>query len=163
MNKFLILFATSLVFASCNQTTTEQPDEETAETQTIEGRYGDTTWNQEDVYSTEAFFFALGERDSLETTLTGTIKNVCQAKGCWMKLDIGGHLVTVKFKDYGYFVPMNSAGHEATVKGTFFVHKTSVAELQEMAKDENKTEEEIAAITQPEENYTFIAEGVVIK
>ena len=38
-----------------------------------------------------------------------------------------------------------------------------VAELQHYAEDDGQTEEEIAAITEPEETYTFMADGVLMK
>ncbi len=52
----------------------------------------------------------------------GTVRKVCQTAGCWMELaesdkaDAAGMRVT--FKDFGFFVPTNSAGAKAKVEGT---------------------------------------------
>jgi uncharacterized protein DUF4920 len=49
---------------------------------------------------------------------TGTVRRACSRKGCWMELAQGedpGCRVT--FKDYGFFVPTDSAGAQARVQG----------------------------------------------
>ena len=164
MNRVLVVtLLFSCFFVSCKDPkTTETTDEETVE-QPVEGRYGDTLWSTADAYDPASFNFLLGDRDSLDAILSGDINSVCQAKGCWMKMDIEGMDVRVKFRDYGYFVPMNSAGHKATVKGTFFIDSVSVDELKEYARDAEKTQEEIDAITDYEIHYSIIADGVVIE
>ena len=44
--------------------------------------------------------------DTLDLAFTATVIDVCQAKGCWMKLNLeNGEEVMVTFKDYGFFVP----------------------------------------------------------
>jgi hypothetical protein len=51
--------------------------------------------------------------------LEGTVKAVCQKKGCWMELvtapDQAG--VRVTFKDYGFFVPKDAAGLKVRAEG----------------------------------------------
>ena len=40
-----------------------------------------------------------------------TVVDVCQMKGCWMRLDLGNNKkVMVNFKDYGFFVPKDITG-----------------------------------------------------
>lgn len=53
-----------------------------------------------------------------EVITTGTVRRACSRKGCWMELARGedpGCRVT--FKDYGFFVPTDSAGAQARVQG----------------------------------------------
>ena len=46
--------------------------------------------------------------------LQAQVASVCQVKGCWMVLDLGGGTqARVTFKDYGFFVPMDIVGKEA--------------------------------------------------
>jgi len=46
------------------------------------------------------------------------VRKACQAKGCWMELAQGdGPGVRITFKDYGFFVPTQSAGYTAKVEG----------------------------------------------
>ena len=47
------------------------------------------------------------------------IRKACEKKGCWMELagSEKGPGVRVTFKDYGFFVPLDSAGSTAKVEG----------------------------------------------
>lgn len=103
--------------------------------------------------------------DSVEIAFKGKVNSVCQAKGCWMKLDLGQPEKEsfVKFKDYKFFVPMDAAEADAIIKGWAYKSETSVDELKHYAKDAGKSEEEIAAITAPKTEYTFMADGVLLK
>ena len=43
--------------------------------------------------------------------------DVCQKKGCWMNLKDGEDVITVRFKDYAFFMPKDGAGRTATIQG----------------------------------------------
>lgn len=62
----------------------------------------------------------------------GQVRKACQKKGCWMELAEGqkGAGVRVTFKDYGFFVPLDSAGSSARVEGLVKVSELS----EDMAK-----------------------------
>ena len=80
-----------------------------------------------------------------------------------MKLDLGNDQeAMVRFKDYGFFMPLNAEG-EVIVNGKAFVSETSVEELRHYAEDAGKSAEEIAAITAPKRTYSFEADGVLLK
>jgi len=105
----------------------------------------------------------LKEGDTIVTKVQGTINEVCSNKGCWMKLDLGNDKeVMVRFKDYGFFMPLDAEG-EVIINGKAFVSETSVDELRHYAEDAGKSEEEIAAINEPEVTYSFEADGVLLK
>jgi len=109
-------------------------------------------------------FENLKSGDTLDVKFASKINSVCKAKGCWMKLDLANDKESmVKFKDYGFFVPLNSANREVIVNGKAYVTEVSVQELQHYAKDAGKSEEEVAKIVTPEYTYAFIAEGVLMK
>ncbi len=102
--------------------------------------------------------------DSFECKLRGEINAVCQTKGCWMTMPISeDEDLLVRFKDYGFFVPKNSSGHNGVIEGIAYVDTIDVAERKHLAQDEGLSEEEIAAIDQPEIKYTFMARGVIIE
>jgi hypothetical protein len=151
---FLITIASII---GCSQNKTNE-----AEETTVAGRYGDTTWVAENPLTMQAMLDSLAGKDSFYTTVNGSIKTACQAKGCWMSMDANGQDMLVQFKDYGFFVPKNSADHNATMKGWAYLDTLTVAEQKEIAKDSEKTEEEIAAITEPEVKLSFMADGVII-
>lgn len=103
-------------------------------------------------------------QDSMEVTLTGTVTEVCQKKGCWMNMTIAeGQDLMIRFKDYGFFVPRNCSGKTATMSGMAKREVIEVDELRHYAEDAGKSTEEIEAITEPEERLTFLASGVIIE
>jgi len=106
----------------------------------------------------------LTEGDTIAIAFSSTVNDVCKAKGCWMKVDLGTEKETmVKFKDYGFFVPKNIENDTIIVQGKAYVSETSVDELRHLAADAGKSEDEIAAITAPEKTYSFMADGVLVK
>lgn len=101
--------------------------------------------------------------DTIDSKISGKITEVCSKKGCWMTLDLeNGKEVMVRFKDYGFFMPLNSAGSEVIVNGKAFVNETPVSELRHYAEDAGKSKEEIEAITEPKKTYSFVADGVLL-
>lgn len=106
----------------------------------------------------------LKKGDTLVVQFESDIKSVCKKKGCWMKMQLAGDDDSfVRFKDYGFFVPLNADNSQAIVKGKAFVDVVSVDELKHYAKDGGKSAAEIAKITKPETTYAFTADGVYIK
>ncbi|MCF6279878.1 MAG: DUF4920 domain-containing protein [Flavobacteriaceae bacterium] len=102
--------------------------------------------------------------DTLSIKFASKINSVCKKKGCWMILDLDeGKESMVRFKDYGFFMPLNADDREVIVSGKAYVTEMSVKELQHYAEDEGKSAEEIASITEPEFTYAFLADGVLMK
>ena len=102
--------------------------------------------------------------DTVNSKMVAVVEEVCQAKGCWMKLKLDdGEQVMVKFKDYGFFMPTDIAGKEVIVNGVAFVNEMSVDEQQHYAEDAGESKEAIAAITEPKKTYSFEADGVLLK
>ena len=109
-------------------------------------------------------FENLKSGDTIDVKFASKINSVCKAKGCWMKLDLENDKESmVKFKDYGFFVPLNSDNREVIVNGKAYVTEVSIEELRHFAKDAGKSEEEIAKIVDTEFTYAFIADGVLMK
>ena len=97
------------------------------------------------------------------TKFKAKVTDVCQVKGCWMKLDIGNDKeVIVNFKDYGFFVPKDIIGKKVVVNGEAYKRTISIDELKHYALDRGDSEEKINSITKSEEIYSITANGVVI-
>ncbi len=115
----------------------------------------------------EDLLLKLASQDSIEAKVEGKIENVCQVKGCWMNIvstsNKDAESMFVKFKDYGFFMPLDSEGKTAVMRGKAYREITSVDELKHYAEDEGKSAEEIALITEPVEELKFMADGVIIK
>lgn len=101
--------------------------------------------------------------DTIAVKFASKVNSVCKKKGCWMKLDLAdGKESLVRFKDYGFFVPLNSENNDVIVQGKAFMTTISVSELQHFAKDAGKSDEEIAQIKEPKVTYSFEATGVLM-
>jgi hypothetical protein len=166
MNKFLSLALLLMLLVSCKEqtkTNTTEVEDTAAIAYTAVG----LQINDADALSSEQMsdnFEGLKVGDTLNTKMVAKVDAVCQAKGCWMTLNLeDGNQVMVKFKDYGFFVPKDIAGKEVIVNGLAFVEEVSVDEQRHYAEDAGKSEEEIAAITAPKKTFSFEADGVLIK
>lgn len=111
----------------------------------------------------EAYTLLTDSIDTIPMTLKGNITAACQAKGCWMTVDMGENEdMMVKFKDYEFFVPLDAADHETVVEGVAIKQVTTVAELKHYAQDANASQDSIDAITEPKVEWMFMANGVSI-
>lgn len=107
---------------------------------------------------------ALGANDSVRLKIEGTIEEVCQMKGCWITMQVDtATSMRVTFKDYAIFLPKDVGGRTAVLEGYAFVDTVPVEMVRHYAEDAGKSEEEIAAITEPETKLTFLADAVIIK
>jgi len=107
----------------------------------------------------------LGKKESLECKVIGEITGTCVKKGCWMTVvNPDGEDMRVTFKDYGFFVPVSDQeGKTVIMNGVASIETTTVDMLRHYAEDAGKSEKEIMAITEPETNFAFVANGVLIK
>lgn len=104
------------------------------------------------------------DKEQMEVKVTGKVVECCQVKGCWMTIDKGdGTTMRVKFKDYGFFVPKDSAGKTAIMQGKAIMETVSVDEQRHYAEDAGKSKAEIEAITEPSRQLVFEASGVILK
>lgn len=111
----------------------------------------------------EERFKTLKPGDTIPVKVRGIMQEVCVNKGCWANLKMNTLTASVKFKDYGFFVPKNAAGKEAIFNGVAFKSETSVADLRHYAEDAGKSKKEIAAITQPEVTLSILADGALVE
>ena len=109
------------------------------------------------------FLKQIDGKDSLAIKISAPIVDVCQKKGCWMNVDLGdGKQMMVRFKDYGFFVPLDAGGRNVVMDGVAFREVLSVDMLRHYAEDGGKSKEEIEKITQPETRLSFEAFGVLV-
>ena len=184
MNKKLSVILMSCAFGAfsiigCNSKTTsetEVPAEGTVELKdkkpvggAVSGNVSPSIFGEEisveEVTSAEDLLAGLESTDTLrDIVIGGKIASVCKKKGCWMNVQMGEEKeVFVKFKDYGFFMPLDASGKEVIVAGKAFVTEVSVADLKHYAEDAGKSSEEIANITAPAKEFAFEANGVLLK
>jgi hypothetical protein len=157
--KQLIVFASFLALTSlaCSQV---QDSQDQSEVQA----FGEGVESEEYISLDELWPMMEGQ-DTVETALKASVAEVCQKKGCWMNLvqtAESEETIMVQFKDYGFFMPKDIAGREVIVEGIAYRQITPVDELKHYAEDAGKSQEEIDAITEPQEETRFLASGVVL-
>ncbi len=109
-------------------------------------------------------FAEMSVSDTIRSKFNAQVIDVCQAKGCWMKLRLSnGREVMVRFKDYAFFVPKNIAGKKVVVNGLAYVEDMGIEDQKHFARDEGRSAEEIDQITLPKRTYGFEADGVLIQ
>jgi len=103
------------------------------------------------------------KNNKFEGKVKGKVTEVCQEKGCWMKLEkSNGEKLMVKFKDYGFFMPENIVGKEVVLDGEATVKEVSVKQQRHYAEDAGKSKEEIHKIKEPKKELQFVAKGVLV-
>ena len=106
----------------------------------------------------------LGTQDSARVKLVGTANEVCQAKGCWMTMKLAdGREMRIRFKDYAFFVPKDISGKTVVINGWAHRETVPVSDLRHFAQDAGKSAAEIAAITEPQQQLNFEADGVLVR
>lgn len=166
MKKILMIFGIALTIMACKS------EDKKTEIKEVENELADYTSIGEEISadaakSTSDMAIAYGAMqvgDTINAKMIGKVDEVCQSKGCWMKVDLeDGKQIMVKFKDYGFFMPKDIAGKEVVINGKAYVNEVPVDELQHYAEDAGKSAEEIAAITEPKVTFSFEADGVLLK
>lgn len=160
-SKFIALLGL-VIFASCKQNIEAVQEKEVKKEFAV---FGDSISNEKALTAAQmlAKYQTLKTGDTLAVKFTTKINEICQNKGCWMTLDLGqDQQAFVKFKDYGFFVPMNAQNREVVVEGKAFIEETPVAELKHYAEDEGKSKEAIDSIKTPKKELKFLAHGVLI-
>lgn len=171
MKKIYFILAISIIFASCKNEgadqrstiDTESMDQEQAIAINYQS-YGDNITDAMVLSQDEMMekYNQLKVGDTLNLKFASEVKEVCQKKGCWMKMDIGEKEVMIRFKDYGFFMPKDIAGQEVIVEGKAFIEEMSVEDQRHYAEDGGKSAGEIAAIVEPKRTLAFEAHGVLI-
>lgn len=160
MNKVLFLCASLFILISCKQKV------EAEITTNAYKSFGKEITNEGGIeLSTLApKYKAMRIGDTINAKIIAKVNSVCQVKGCWIQLDLGGNdEVMVKFKDYEFFIPKDIADEEIILNGKAFIKEVSVEEQRHYAEDAGKKPEEIALITNPKRTFSFEADGVLLK
>jgi hypothetical protein len=168
MRVFLKFFAIAILFVTACKTDKKNTEVTESETEIAANfdTFGAKISAEEALSSKEmlAKFNTLQVGDTINIKFASSIKEVCSKKGCWMKLPLDQETETmVRFKDYGFFMPLDAKDRKVIVAGKAFVTEVSVEDLKHYAEDAGKSAEEIAKITAPKKEFAFEANGVLMK
>lgn len=98
-----------------------------------------------------------------EGKVQGKVVEVCQAMGCWAKLQReDGSTVMIKVKDHEFAMPKDIVGKVVIAEGKAEIKETSVSMLKHYAEDAGKNKEEIEKIKQPKKEVLMVIKGVKV-
>lgn len=75
------------------------------------------------------------EQAGREVLLKTRIAKVCRKKGCFFIARDGNTVARITFKDYGFFIPTDSAGKEVLLNGTFERREITAAQANHYRQD----------------------------
>jgi hypothetical protein len=160
--KYLSLILMVLILASCGQTPQKSSQTEKVNTSAT-GNFGSEFSAENSIPATQ-LTNAFTHSDTAAITISGNITASCQHTGCWMDLDMGNkETIHVTFKNDAFTIPLDAAGKTAIAEGIAIRKQIPVETLQNYAREDGKSEAEIAAINKPAYSYEFIADGVLIE
>jgi hypothetical protein len=162
MNKIVYFAFTAMLMGGCDHSHNQNAAvENAAPAQEFYGEKFDLAMTSIPV---SALMTNLEGKDSVETVIEGVIDQTCPNAGCWLNLKKDDGTVQKITTDHVFFVPLEGCeGLKAKAKGKAFYDEISVEDQQHYAREEGKTEEEVAAITEPKKILSFVATGVMIE
>ena len=165
MKKSILMFTAVLLMVSCNNSKKNETASIETEIQEVTYASFGAKITDEGVLSKSEMietYKNLKEGDTAVVKFKTEVLEVCQTKGCWMRLDLDEKEEMVRFKDYGFFMPKNIAEKEVIVNGKAYVSEMSVEDQRHYAEDAGKAQEEIDAITDVKTTLSFEADGVLV-
>ena len=120
MKKIILVCALMATFISCkNEKTEDTPVVQAEEIAVNYQSFGDAITDK-DVLEKDAIiekYNSLKPGDTIAVKFSTQVKEVCQKKGCWMKVDMGKEEAMVRFKDYAFFMPKDISGKSIIAEG----------------------------------------------
>ena len=104
----------------------------------------------------------LAVKQPRDIKVKGKVVEVCQAEGCWLRMQTTGGTIMIRMKDHAFFVPVDMNGKTIIADGTASQKETSVATLRHYAEDAGKSASEIAAIKEPKKEIELQAKGILV-
>jgi hypothetical protein len=102
----------------------------------------------------------MNESNGKTVAVKGTVREVCQAMGCWMTLNENGTITRVK-TGHEFLLPKDIAGREAMVTGKFVISEISEDDAKHY-NDESPNPKKSEDIVGPQKAYEIEATGIVI-
>lgn len=140
MRRPLTCLLLALPLAACNTSPKSQPAAAASATDPEPGwtRYGGSFGASERI-SLQQLLATPGSYSGKTVTVEGEVRRACSRKGCWMELaesaDAKSAACRVTFKDYGFFVPLDSAGSRARLEAVVQVENVKPAHVEHLEEE----------------------------
>lgn len=97
--------------------------------------FGTELPESESLHSLSAAISKLDDLAGQPVLIETEIQQVCQKKGCFFIARDGGAVARVRFQDYGFFIPTDSAGKIVMLAGTLERVKLGAEQAAHFAED----------------------------
>lgn len=152
MKQILLLFTVILV--GCGVSTKTEP---------VKSQLFGEDFDSKSVIPVASLVRELRTEGEKTAVVSGTVAEVCQEAGCWMKVAVAESGDTVMIRTaHAFELPKDIAGRSVQFSGTGYADTMSVEVLKHYAMDAGKAAEEIEKITAPKAGFTFEAKGVKV-
>lgn len=149
----------SLLIVLFSATTLLAQDAESAKPGVVYGNFSENTVTPVSVNELEK---KIGD-SKYDGKIQGKVVEVCQAMGCWAKLQrADGSTVMIKVKDHEFAMPKDIVGRTVVAEGRAEIKETSVSMQKHYAEDAGKSKEEIEKIKDPKKEVTVTVKGVKV-
>lgn len=104
-------------------------------------------------------------KDSLKVKVRGRIKEVCQMRGCWFKLespDPGKEEVMVRLYEHDFTVSTGVKGQNVIVNGIAFYNDATVEDLKDRERNLKSGADRINGVEKPLREITISATGIIL-
>ncbi len=160
MKKLFVLIILVSIICACSQQSGKNdskiPTEKT-------GNFGESI-SESGISNPADVIMKLEQTDSTAAKISGIITSSCEHSGCWMDIALNEqNTIHITFKNDEFAIPLDATGKLAIAEGIVYKEVASIENLRKQAKDEGKTDAEIANIINDQINYSMIANGVIIK
>lgn len=154
-----ILFA---AFVFCAFTATAQEAHEKEKVQAARGVVFGKVTAEKDVVPVDELKAKLVE-DKFEGQIKGKVVEVCQAEGCWIRIQrADGSSMMARAKDHAFLMPSNIVGKTVILQGSAVMKEVSESQRRHYAEDAGKSKEEIESIKGAVKDVQFAAVGVKV-
>lgn len=159
-NIFLLLIISAFTFNLSAQDKKEviRLSDPVKETESVE-IYGSVEENDKTPITLESAIALTKDTEEKEVVIKSDVTEVCQKKGCFFIATDGERTARVTFKDYGFFIPTDSNGKQATIFGTISKKKLSEDQAKHYAEDAGKDPEKVIG---EQYEYSIVATSIIL-
>ncbi|MFN3163555.1 MAG: DUF4920 domain-containing protein [Pseudohongiellaceae bacterium] len=123
--------------------------------------FGDAMPAGDSALSLKEAIASLDGQSQATVKVIGKVTEVCQAKGCWMILVDGDTYARITFKDYGFFVPIETSMQRTVVYGVLSEHVLSGEQAEHFAQDAGA--QSTLAMDGEVREYSLVASAVALE
>ncbi|HEX9650211.1 MAG TPA: DUF4920 domain-containing protein [Cyclobacteriaceae bacterium] len=170
MKRTITVLSICLSFAACTaeKSSHKEHEDPAIETEAISQKPESKTGifglevSREDALDVASVYLTELAAEGVEVKVKGEILEVCQSMGCWVTLKLPDNKSVRVSTDHKFTVPKDISGYTAIVQGMLNKKITSVEDLRHYAEDAGKDAAYINSITEPEEEYSIDAVGILV-